>query len=211
MSFRSFLITVVLACLSASNAYAGKVGMRLFQDNKDNELTSPVETIHVGDSFFLQFYGYDFDDLEIDGGGIDVQFDPRFLRLYTGGDESVVKFDGVWSFFSEVGEVSPETGEIRNIVFNQLGRDVRKSFGIGHVKFLAIAPGTGVVELSSPEQSPFGANANAVDVEFQTLSFQIAPAPAIPEPSTWMLVFTGLALVSFARRSTSHTCKRAPH
>ena len=160
-----------------------------------------ASSIEVGDSFSLQLVGGDFDS-SLDGGGIDLAFDPAVLRLTSAMVDTIT-----WEFFSSDGVIDNTAGRVSDVLFASFEERIG-DFSIASFTFEALAVGTSMLTLSESLLNPFASGGALLPVEFGTLSVSVVgaetpgPEPVpVPLPGTFGLMLIGMLAVRLAEGS----------
>jgi hypothetical protein len=149
---------------------------------------NPASTaVDAGQIFEVGVEGSGF-DTELDGGGLNLSFDPDVLQVLD------VVFAPGWNFYVDEGDIDNTRGTITGTQFNQFGSNKVGSFPILTYKFQAIALGTSLLQLTEFSGNPFASGGDLVPVTFLTGSVQ-----AVPEPGTYAMLLAGLGLLAFLR------------
>ena len=151
----------------------------------------PNSTVGFGATFIVDVNGAGF-ATELDGGGLNLSFDPTILQLKS------VKLDTTeWNFSSDPGTISNLLGTVTGTQFNQFGKAKIGSFAILGYEFQAIGPGTSALTLTEFGLNPFASGGDVVPTIFSPGSVTVMPEPA----AGWMLL-AGIGVVAFgiARR-----------
>jgi hypothetical protein len=145
-------------------------------------------TVDVGQIFEVGVEGSDF-DTELDGGGLNLSFDPNVLQVLD------VVFAPGWNFFVYAGDIDNTRGTITGTEFNQFGSAKVGSFPILSYKFQAIALGTSLLQLTEYSGNPFASDGGLVPISFPVFG----SISAVPEPGTYAMLLAGLGLLAFLR------------
>jgi hypothetical protein len=158
-------------------------------------LLPAVQTVNVGDVFVLTIEGSGFVD-NLDGGGLDVGFDPTVLQI-----NAPATIDAAWEFGSDGGSTGGP-GVWKDIVFNTFSHAINGTFPIATVSFTALQPSAGtpvVLSLNGgPAENPFGSGGTLVPVSFAGATIEVK---AVPLPVSLWLVTGALATLVRKRRS----------
>jgi len=138
---------------------------------------------NVGDTFTLTLRGSDF-ATTLDGGGLNVSFDPAVIRV-----NSVTVDTTVWEFVSGPGTTDNQNGKVQDIVFNSF-QTRTGSFPIATIEFLAFGLGTSSITLSESTLNPFASGGQRFD---PPVSLGAASATVVPVPAALLLFVSGLS------------------
>jgi len=154
-------------------------------------------TVPVGREFTIILVGDSFAE-QLRGGGLDLSFDPFVLEV-----QSVELRP--WctdATFCSAGTVDNSTGEVRGLRVGKLGGipNLGGDFQIAAVSFLAIAPGSSILDLEQAAEDGLWHDTGGQQV-FPT--FIDASVVVVPEPATLDLLLIGLVtlLPVLARRN----------
>jgi hypothetical protein len=190
------LSAIAALCTGALLSQASQAGIVQFE-------AAPATPFSIGDSFSLKLFGSDFAST-LDGGGINLSFDPTVLRV-----TSVTVDTTVWEFFSSDGEINDALGTVADVWFASFEERVG-SFDIALFTFQAFGAGNSALTLSESLFNPFASGGELLPVEFGSLFVQVASKPPtdptdptdpvpLPLPSTLALLAPA-ALLSLRRR-----------
>ena len=156
-------------------------------------------TALLGEVFSLNIVGLGFVDL-VDGGGVNISFDPTVLRVVTDGvsiDSSVwdLGFPGV-----DPGTIDNVAGTVSGLKVNTMRTDVTGDFILATVQFEVLGTYglSSVLSLSDEPTNPWASGGFLIDPypTFVNGNFSAVPVPA----AVWLFGSGFLALASFARR-----------
>lgn len=155
---------------------------------------SPVNTTQTnGATFSLDLVGTGFNSGDLDGGGIDFNFNVNVVQVV-----SVAVDTTTWEFFSDNGVIDNALGTVSEIQFNSFqprSGDLR----FATVEFLAVGEGVSLLGLSEFLGNPFatgGALYPGLDFD-RNGSITVA---AIPLPGAIWLFASAAGLAGFWRR-----------
>lgn len=146
-----------------------------------------------GDTFSIDIVGSNF-DMVLDGGGLNMQFDPTVVAV-TG-----VTIDStVWdpSLSGINGNIDNSVGNISGIFFNSFV-DRTGDFRIATIDFLAKDPGLAQLVLSEFDMNPFASGGQVTPVDFVPGDVQVVPLPG----AAWLMI-SGLGFLASRRRKAA--------
>ncbi len=154
---------------------------------------SPADSSQLpGASFTLDLVGTGFDAGILDGGGLNISFDPTVVIV-----TAVTVNTAEWEFFSDPGIVDNNAGTVTGLMFNSFA-DRSGSLHFATVSFLAVGLGVSALGLSEYALNPFTSGAG--DYPGLVLS-QAGSVAVVPLPPAVALLFSSLAaLVTLRRR-----------
>lgn len=144
-----------------------------------------TSTVNQGDIFSIGVEGSGFAS-SLDGGGVNLSFNPAVLELL---DVSIDT--SVWDFFVDKGTIDNVAGTVKETQFNQFVHPQVGSFSILEYQFRAKNLGVSELVLTEFSGNPFGSGGIAIGPDF-TEGF----ITVVPEPSAlFLLLLAGLALL----------------
>lgn len=179
------ILTIVITMLLLSiNSQAATVS-----------LSPPLTNISLNDSFILNLIGSNFDSGILDGGGINIDFNPAIINA-----TKVTINTADWEFFSTEGNIDNLTGTIKGLSFNSF-QSRTGDLNFATIEFISVGLGSSSLGLSEYNNNPFASSGNLytnITLE-QSASVSIQP---IPLPASIWLLLSGLALFTAKQRRT---------
>jgi len=146
-------------------------------------------TVPLNTPFVLSLDGQGF-AAGLDGGGLNVAFDPTLLKVTN------VTLDPIWNFFTSPGTTNNTTGTVTDITF--ASGSIPPPSGnihIGSISFMTLDKiGTTTLTLTEFTLNPFAVAGVKIPVSFGTGSVKI-----IPEPNTVWVFLIGLGILVWVR------------
>lgn len=151
-------------------------------------------TVNVGDTFVVGVEGSGF-AAELDGGGLNLSFDPTKLSVLDVIIDSTVTG---WNFFVDKGTIDNVAGTVSGTQFNQFGSPKVGSFPILQYQFQAKAETQvpTLLQLTQWADNPFASGGEVVSVSFTDGSVNV-----VPEPETYAMLLAGLGMIVFGVRA----------
>jgi hypothetical protein len=150
-----------------------------------------------GVEFSVNVIGRGFDAV-LDGGGVDVSFDPDFLQVI-----GVAIDPAVWDpEMSGLGVIDLEAGRISGIYFNSF-EDRSGDLVLATISWRALAAGESVLQLSEFAANPFASGGE----RFRALEFGSGRVSTVPLPSALggLLLALLTAVFRFSRHRSAHS------
>jgi hypothetical protein len=172
---------------------------------------TPTTTFSTGQSVVLDLNASNF--AELDGGGVDINFDPSVLTL-----QSVSVNTALFDFvpFDSNGTIDNTAGSLTGVDFFALLNNPSGDFTIATLDFVAKSTGSADLSLSVDPLNPFASFGNQLnpgtDFFFQTANISVSNLVApVPEPSTfWLIAVAGLVMLSLRKRLLRKPATSAP-
>jgi hypothetical protein len=152
-------------------------------------------TVNVGDTFVVGVDGSGF-ATELDGGGLNLSFDPAVLSVL---DVIIDSTATGWNFFVDKGSIDNVAGTVSGTQFNQFGSPKVGSFPILQYQFQAKAEGSSALQLTQFADNPFASGGELV----VPMNFDSGSVHVVPEPQTYAMLLAGLGLLAFLRMQKS--------
>ncbi|VAW59291.1 hypothetical protein MNBD_GAMMA08-307 [hydrothermal vent metagenome] len=152
--------------------------------------------VGINETFTLELTGSDFNSGTLDGGGVNINFDPTVINV-----TNVVINTDVWEFYSTAGVIDNLAGTVNDISFNSfVTRTGNLNFAT--IEFTAVGSGVSALSLTENFFNPFATNGTPyLDLTFdQSISVSVQ---SVPVPAAVWLFISGLALVATQRRKLS--------
>ncbi len=202
MSTTRLLISMLLM-LSCMAAQAGPLAT--FSDDKIKTSVGDTVTVSVdpltstvtnGTSFSIDLVGLDFNNGDLDGGGINFSYDPAVVNV-----TSVTVDTTTWEFFSDNGVIDNGVGSVNGIQFNTF-QSRTGDLTFATVQFVAVGTGVTGLGLSEYLANPFATGGSPYPgLAFaETASIAVAP---IPLPGAALLFASALGIAGWFRRVRS--------
>lgn len=156
---------------------------------------SPATTTQTnGATFSLDLVGTGFNSGDLDGGGINFNFNPNVVQV-----TSVMVDTLTWEFFSDNGTVDNALGEVTGIQFNSF-QSRNGDLLFATVEFTAIGDGVSLLGLSEYLDNPFATGgALYPDLNFDR-NGSITVGGVIPLPGAAWLFISAMGILAGLRR-----------
>ncbi len=174
MKLRTYFALIFLGIFG--NSQAATVGT----------LPNPAE-VTLGETFSIDIIATGF-DVVLDGGGLNIHYDPSVLRLNDVSVDTDV-WDPDMSWVN--GGIDNSNGEVTGIIFNSFD-DVTGDFHIATLDFTATGLWMSPIELSQYDLNPFASGGAMTPVILENGAINVSP---VPLPATAWLMFSGLGLL----------------
>jgi hypothetical protein len=155
-----------------------------------------AETVNANQVFTVDIVASDF-DMIVDGGGLDLSFNPGMLRVLD------LDYADIWDLTLPV-TIDNAAGMVSNIRFGSFA-SIQDDFPIATVTMQALGQGETTLDLAVQPMFPFGHNGDEITVTPLSGSIHV-----VPEPALGVLVLGGLLGVFFARRYRAHFAQSVP-
>ena len=114
----------------------------------------------VGSTFTLTINGRDFQE-NVDGGGVNIVFDPAIVQA-----NSVSIDQEVWDFYVDTGSIDNSSGTIIGLVFNAFSAVGPGNFVVATVVFTIVGTGCSNLELAEYPLNPFASAGQLINPSF---------------------------------------------
>jgi hypothetical protein len=147
---------------------------------------NPAE-VTLGDTFSVNILAADF-DVVLDGGGLNIQYDPSIVQLNTAVVDTAV-WDPLLSGVN--GTIDNTSGNITGLYFSSFA-NVTGDFSIATLEFTATALGISPLQLSHYDANPFASGGTVTPVTLNNGSIVVSP---VPLPAAGWLMLSGFGLL----------------
>jgi hypothetical protein len=131
-----------------------------------------VEDVAAGSTFSLLLEGQNFAS-GLDGGSVDIHFDPSVLKA-----DAVSVNSSVWNFFASPGSIDNSAGTITFTDFAQFGANTTNTlFDIATFTFTALSGGSSAVSLAVNNNDPFSSGGSALTVNLVNAQVNVSAVP----------------------------------
>ncbi len=154
---------------------------------------SPSSTgVDLNTVFTLELIGTDFNSGSLDGGGININFNPDIINA-----TKITINTTEWEFFSTEGVIDNLAGTINGISFNSF-QSRTDELNFATIEFTSVGLGNSLLTLSEYSANPFATSGTLyTDIAFQSTLISVK---AVPLPASIWLFFTGLVLLISKQR-----------
>jgi hypothetical protein len=189
MSHRKETVTFFLVVLAGMMGAGAARGSTVVVDTTDGT------NFTAGQVFTVSLDGQGFTQDPVDGGGVNLQFNPAVLQV-----QSVAVDGSTWDFYTSNGTTDNVGGSVSDIAFAAFFNDVTGDFPIATVTFEAVSSGVSALVLSGSLLYPFASNGVAFTPEFASSSVTVNGAAPVPlQAGIWLFVSGLVALGALAR------------
>lgn len=159
---------------------------------------STSNVYNQNDIFTLDVIGTGFIDL-VDGGGVNISFDPNVLNVLSVSiDELVWNFGGAGI---STGTINNVAGTVNGIMVNAFPPVGTADFIVASIQFQAVGLGISSLTLSEYVLNPWASGGSAINPGYLNGSVSAVPVPA----AAWLFGSGLIALFSVARSKHKNT------
>ena len=189
MNIKSISFILILSILVINADAQASIANHVFIEPAD-------KTVNLGETFSIILKGEDF-NLGMDGGSIDMAFDPMILNA-----DSVSINSGFWNVDASKGSIDNDAGKIDFTDVAQFGSNTTNTlFDIATFTFHANGIGSSQLILKVNDNSPFATGGDVIAVN---LSNGLIIVQAIPLPAAiWLFATALIGLGVFSKRKES--------
>lgn len=177
---RIYAVMVMLMFLWGTGAQAATVSF--------NPLNSAVS---YGSTFTVDITGQSFPITQ--GGGVNLYYDNSIVNVLTVSIDSLV-----WDFVNSPGSVDNGTGSLTSLYVSAFPGVDTGTFTVASVEFQAVGTGTTSLTMTEFSGNPWASDGSLINPTFLAGS---VTATVIPEPSSMLLLGSGLAAMLGLMRS----------
>ena len=156
-------------------------------------LSPSSQIVNDGDTFLIDLIGSDFNDGDLDGGGVNISFNSSVISL-----NSVTVDIGTWEFFSTSGTIDNGTGNVDGITFNSF-QSRTGDLLFATLEFTAVDTGVSSLGLSEFSGNPFSSGGSAYP-NITLDQSALVTVQAVPVPAAMWLFISGLGLLVTTQR-----------
>ena len=173
----------ILYVVLLSFSYYSQAAMITWDSTSNNVSENGIFTMDVIGTGFVT---------NVDGGGVDLSFDPSVLSVL-----SVTIDEVFWDFATDPGTIDNLSGTVNGIAVNAFS-SVTGDFTVASIQFQTIGSiGAGsLLTLSEYALNPWASGGSAINPDFTSGSVTVVPVPA----AVWLFGSGLIMLMSLSRR-----------
>jgi hypothetical protein len=178
-----YLMLIVAILFSSTGIHAATVSV-----------SSTSLVVNESQVFTLDLIGANFNSGTLDGGGINVNFDPTIINV----NRVLINTDE-WEFYSAEGSIDNVSGAVNGIEFNSF--EIRTgNLNFATIEFIAVGAGYSALGLTEYGFNPFASGGSV----YSNLSFDESISiivQSVPLPTAIWLFISGFVLLVTRHRS----------